>query len=247
MFADSKNNKAIPSAPSPPSGDYGSILISKGDPVTHGGSSTTAGKSSPAGSTLKSRNKQRHAVLIKTQTSFVEDARHFHEGTVPHSMVLALAIGAVCGVAAYAYYWFLELALEWLWKTLPEQAEQRLWWFQGDSTMPESLRVLWIPLAGFAMATGLGLTVAFLGEPGDLPYTIQCVHDQAYVAVDHVLPMVLASQFSILGGGSLGPEAPLVAICAALGGCVSRTVFRCRERNLIRKHTLMGVRVWMLL
>ena len=50
--------------------------------------------------------------------------------------------------------------------------------------------------------------------------------------------MVIASQFSIIGGGSLGPEAPLVAICAALGGFISRSVFKVTERNLIRKHTV---------
>ena len=172
------------------------------------------------------------SVLIKTQTSFVEDARHFHEGTIPHSIVLALTIGCVCGVGAYIYYACLTWALEMIWTTLPE-----LW----QSMVPQPLHVLWIPLAGFALATGLGLTVRWMGEPGDLPYTIQCVHDKAYVAMNHVLPMVCASQFSILGGASVGPEAPLVAICAALGGFVSRRVFGCQERNLIRKHTLMGV------
>lgn len=50
-----------------------------------------------------------------------------------------------------------------------------------------------------------------------------------------------ASQFSIIGGGSLGPEAPLVAICAALGGFVSRRIFHQTNRNLVRKHTLMGM------
>jgi len=57
--------------------------------------------------------------------------------------------------------------------------------------------------------------------------------------MNHVLPMVCASQFSILAGGSLGPEAPLVAICASLGGFISRRVFGVTERNLVRKHTLM--------
>mmetsp|Transcript_57729 Transcript_57729/g.69440 ORF Transcript_57729/g.69440 Transcript_57729/m.69440 type:complete len:269 (+) Transcript_57729:154-960(+) len=59
--------------------------------------------------------------------------------------------------------------------------------------------------------------------------------------MNHVVPMVCASMFSILGGGSLGPEAPLVAICAALGGFVSRRVFKQRSRNVVRKHTLMGM------
>jgi len=59
--------------------------------------------------------------------------------------------------------------------------------------------------------------------------------------MDHVTPMVFASMFSILAGGSLGPEAPLVAICGALGGFVSRKIFRQKYVNVVRKHTLMGM------
>ena len=59
--------------------------------------------------------------------------------------------------------------------------------------------------------------------------------------MDHVLPMLAASQFSILGGGSLGPEAPLVAICASFAGYISRKIFGMTQTNLIRKHTLMGM------
>ena len=74
-----------------------------------------------------------------------------------------------------------------------------------------------------------------------IPDTIKCVHEKAYISMNHVVPMVCASMFSILGGGSLGPEAPLVAICAALGGFVSRRIFKQRNRNVVRKHTLMGM------
>lgn len=59
--------------------------------------------------------------------------------------------------------------------------------------------------------------------------------------MNHVFPMVFASIFSILAGGSLGPEAPLVAICGALGGFVSRRIFRQSSTNVVRKHTLMGM------
>lgn len=100
---------------------------------------------------------------------------------------------------------------------------------------------MWIPIIGFSMAYCSGLTVKYLGEPGDLAYTIKCVHKKAFIGMDHVMPMVCASQFGILGGGSLGPEAPLVAICAALGGFVSRTVFKRTNKNIVRKHTLMGM------
>lgn len=81
-------------------------------------------------------------------------------------------------------------------------------------------------------------TLIFVYIPLD---TIKCVHEKAYISMNHVVPMVCASMFSILGGGSLGPEAPLVAICAALGGFVSRRIFKQRNRNVVRKHTLMGM------
>lgn len=184
--------------------------------------------------------------LTKTQShSFYEDAKYFNSGSVPHSMVLALVIGVVCGISAYIYYEVLFWLLNYIWHTLPQQV---IGWFDGpttDDTATSSAALivssLWIPSIGFLMALFVGLTVQYMGEPGDLPYTIKCVHDQAYVAMDHVMPMVAASQFSILGGGSLGPEAPLVAISAALGGFISRTVFGQTNRNLVRKHTLMGM------
>ena len=94
---------------------------------------------------------------------------------------------------------------------------------------------------GFFFCILTGFAVILLGEPGDMPFTIACVHGKAYIPMDHVLPMVVASFCSILAAGSLGPEAPLVAICGALGGFVSRRLFGERHRNVVRKHTLMGM------
>ena len=199
---------------------------------------------------------------LKTHNSFWEDAINFQEGTIPQSVVLAVVIGIVCGISAYAYYFVLEFFLDFLWKTIPEKFIVDVW--------PEWAYVLWIPLLGYTLCIALGLSVVFLGDPGDLPYTVKCVHEKGpclfvrvalfrkaapyshvpatgYIAMSHVLPMVVASLFSILGGGSLGPEAPLVAICAALGGFVSRRVFGQTNRNIVRKHTLMGMAVSLLL
>ena len=164
---------------------------------------------------------------------FWEDVRNFEPGSMPHSAVLGITIGCICGVVAYLYYTVLEFLLEYLWRDLPEK-------FFVDQ-VPESLHWLWIPLLGFLMALGVGLSVKFLGEPGDLSYVVQCVHDKGFIDTSHVLPMVAASQFSILGGGSLGPEAPLVAICAGFAGYISRKIFFNTRLNLIRKHTLMGM------
>ena len=69
-----------------------------------------------------------------------------------------------------------------MWHTLPELIVIDKW--------PEWAYVLWIPIIGFTMALGVGLTVKYMGEPGDLAYTIKCVHDKAYVAMSHVMPMV---------------------------------------------------------
>lgn len=169
----------------------------------------------------------------KIGETFLEDAINMTEGTIPQSIVLAIAIGAVCGVASYLYYLLLFTLLDVIWRILPEMFVIGRW--------SEEYYVLWIPIVGFVMAVGVGLSVVLLGEPGDLAYTIKCVHESAYLPTDHVLPMLVASLFSILGGVSLGPEAPLVAICAALGGFVSRRIFRQRNRNVVRKHTLMGM------
>ena len=77
------------------------------------------------------------------------------------------------------------------------------------------------------MSILVGLSVVILGEPGDLAYTIKCVHEKAYVELNHMIPMIVASIFrlvfrfffiykyvqfsmiiffSIIGAGSLGPE-----------------------------------------
>ena len=171
--------------------------------------------------------------LQKIKVNFFEDAKSLAEGTIPQSIVLAIIIGIVCGIACYLYYTVLFYFLDYLWETLPEKYVVGVW--------PEHLHWLWIPLVSFSMVTLVGLTVIYMGEPGDLPYTISRVHAEAFIPMNHVTPMVFASLFSILAGGSLGPEAPLVAICGALGGFVSRRIFRQTSTNVVRKHTFMGM------
>ena len=131
--------------------------------------------------------------LKKIKTSFFHDAKSLAEGTIPQSIVLAIVIGVVCGVAAYLYYTVLNLGLDYLWKTLPET-----YVIPSENWSPEYYW-LWIPLVTFTMVTLVGLTVVYMGEPGDLPYTISRVHSEAYIPMNHVSPMVFASMFSILG------------------------------------------------
>jgi len=162
-------------------------------------------------------------------TTFLEDLQHLTPGSVPHSVMVGLSIGVFCGLVAYVYYFLLQELLELLWHTIPER--------YIAPHLPEAWHWIYIPLLGWIMAVGVGASVLVLGEPGDLSYTVQCVHDKAYIGMDHVLPMLVASQFSILGGGSLGPEAPLVAICARCvcvpNASTEHMVQSCRRRYYI--------------
>jgi len=131
--------------------------------------------------------------LKKIKKSFFSDAKSLAEGTIPQSIVLAIVIGIVCGVACYFYYSILYFGLDLFWTKIPEE-----YIIPSEFWSPEYYW-LWIPLVCFSMVTLVGLTVFYMGEPGDLPYTISRVHTQAYIPMDHVLPMVFASMFSILG------------------------------------------------
>ena len=106
-------------------------------------------------------NKQRdHAMLYleKVKTNFFQDAKSLAEGTIPQSIVLALAIGVVCGIACWLYYSVLFFFLEFLWTTLPEKLVIDKW--------DEDKYWLWIPLVSSVMVTLVGLTVVYMGEPG---------------------------------------------------------------------------------
>jgi len=166
--------------------------------------------------------------------AFLNDISDFQSGTVPVSLVIAIVIGTLCGVAAFVYYSVLEMLLELLWATLPE-------WFAAHTSWSSQYHWMWIPLVGMICAFLVGYSIKVLGFPGDLAYTVKCVHESGYVPMSHAPSMVAASQLSILGGGSLGPEAPLVAICASIAGWVSISLFKQKYKNLVRKHTLCGM------
>jgi hypothetical protein len=171
----------------------------------------------------------------------------FVVGSVPHSVLVATTIGIACGVSAYLYNVILQYSLITVWKTWSQQLLVTLHATTSELTTASlpTWTILWIPLVAIILAIGLGYTVRYVGEPGDLASTIQCVHLHGWIELNHALPMTIASLFSIVAGASVGPEAALVAVCATLAGFISQTIFRINpklQRNLVRKHTLMGVR-----
>ena len=177
----------------------------------------------------------------------------FVVGSVPHSVLVATTIGTACGISAYLYNTILQYGLITIWKTWSQQL--LLLWLQRNpedtttvdfSTTPlPTWTILWLPIVAIVLSIGLGYTVRYVGEPGDLASTIQCVHLHGWIELNHAVPMTLASLFSIIAGASVGPEAALVAVCATLAGFISQSTFGINpktQRNLVRKHTLMGVR-----
>ena len=165
--------------------------------------------------------------------SFKEDIKNIQNGTLPISVLIATTIGCVCGVSCFAYYKVLKAGFKLFWETLPNKVYA--------PNVDESLHWTWIPLVIMTLSVGVGVSIQIMGDPGDLKYTIKCVHEKAFIPVSHAPSMVVASLSSIVGAGSLGPEAPLVAICASVGGWVSRSLFKQRYKNIVRMHTLCGM------
>lgn len=168
--------------------------------------------------------------------NFLADIKNIRSATVPMSIVIAIVIGVLCGIAAFLYYTVLEFLLELLWREMPETLARAM-----PNFWPESMHWLWIPFMGMTCAVLVGVSIVIMGFPGDLPYTVKCVHKLGYVPLGHAPAMVATSQISILGGGSLGPEAPLVAICASIAGWISMDVLKHKHKNVVRKHTLCGM------
>ena len=125
-----------------------------------------------------------HEYLLKTQKTFYKDAVNFAEGSIPQSIIMAFCIGCVCGVVAYLYYSVLDSLLDLIWEKMPTKFVIGKW--------PEHLYFLWIPLTSVTLSICCGLSIYYLGEPGDLAYTIKCVHEKGYKGTHHILPMVAA-------------------------------------------------------
>jgi hypothetical protein len=91
-----------------------------------------------------------------------------------------ISISSASGRLPHIYYKILFGALELIWHDIPNKFIVDVW--------PEWTYVMWIPIVGFLMAFCSGLTVKYMGEPGDLAYTVKMVHKKAYFAMNHVNP-----------------------------------------------------------
>ncbi|MBD2108672.1 chloride channel protein [Nodosilinea sp. FACHB-13] len=130
------------------------------------------------------------------------------------TMLAAAAIGIVGGMVATIYYLVLEGFMHLVWHTIPEQIEP----FFTESF--PAINYVWIA----ASVGGLlvGLTLYLMGLPGEVSFVVEKVHDPGRIDIKQTPAMVVASLFSIVAGGSAGPEAPLVQVNGSVGGWMAQ-------------------------
>ncbi|WP_250124594.1 chloride channel protein [Chroococcidiopsis sp. CCMEE 29] len=126
------------------------------------------------------------------------------------TILCSAIIGIAGGLVATGYYYVLEGSLHLVWHTLPQFLAPYF------PTAIPPWNYVWIAttIGGFLV----GLTLHFMGLPGEVALVVDKVHDPGRVSLRQTPAMIVASLFSITAGGSAGPEAPLVQINGSFGG-----------------------------
>lgn len=158
-------------------------------------------------------------------------------------LTMAVFYGVVCGVLSIAFSFTLTCVLRLTWETIPNSLlVPLLEKGHADWGMPEPAKLAWVYILVIAIFLGgmNGVSRRLLGYPGDMPHTIAMVHAHGAVPIQEVAPMFFCSLSTVTSGSSLGPEAPLLAICASTVSWISKTVFGHKGR-MLRSCTLMGM------
>jgi len=146
---------------------------------------------------------------ITSQASFSSPSDN-HELAYQQIILCSAIIGIAGGLVATAYYNLLEASLHFVWHTLPGFLAPYF------SEKIPAWNYVWVAttIGGFLV----GLTLHFMGLPGEVAMVVDKVHDPGRIELSQTPAMIVASLFSITAGGSAGPEAPLVQINGSFGG-----------------------------
>lgn len=125
-------------------------------------------------------------------------------------VLLAAIIGIAGGLVATIYYYALEASLDVIWQSIPE--------FIKLNFASEFLAKNYVWIATTIGGFFVGLTLYFMGLPGEVAFVVDKVHDPGHIGIHQTPAMIIASLFSIAFGGSAGPEAPLVQVNGSFGG-----------------------------
>ena len=186
--------------------------------------------------------------------------QHFHEPTVTTYLFVTLFFGVVTGLLAAFYNACFQSALQLVWGIRGEEPHG---WFEnwmmdfpslstsvgspvlrrianGFDTGLSKIAFLYILAASTFFGTMAGVIQKLMGFPGDLPNTVGHVHKMEAVPIRQLPSMFFCSLCTIISGGSLGPEAPLLAMCASTTGYISEKILGHKGR-LLRDCTLIGM------
>lgn len=167
-----------------------------------------------------------------------------HPPTVGYMLFLSLAFGVSSGVVAFVYDTYFEAILTLVWEVIPEHGITPLFNHLNSSTswFPSLAKVAWVYTLFMATLMGLlvGVTQKILGSPGDLPEVVHQIHTSGRIAISQAPSMFVCSAFSIAAGGSLGPEAALLALCGSTTSWLAQKVFGARGQ-MLRNCALMGM------
>eukprot|EP00871_Galdieria_phlegrea_P000219 jgi/Galph1/1198/GphlegSOOS_G6123.1 len=177
--------------------------------------------------------------MSKEDASFLEDISDLGKDSFPNHIIKSTIIGVFCGVVTCLYYSFLDLLLETFWKKLPATIFSIL--LDQVKIDEQILRALWCLLVSLLCGLVCGSTYIYFGNTGDLSTTIQAVHDEAYISLRAMNGIIVCSLATVVGGMSLGPEAPIVTICGMASGALSRWLFQVQDKNSCRRFVLCGM------
>ncbi|GJQ12068.1 hypothetical protein GpartN1_g3859.t1 [Galdieria partita] len=172
-------------------------------------------------------------------SSFLNDISDFDNNTFPINIMKSTLVGIFCGVISLLYYSILQLLLESLWKKLPTVIFSKM--IKRIYIDENVFRALWSMLVSLSCAIVCGSAQIYLGKPGDLNATIECVHKDAYIPTESLTSLVICSLATVVGAMSLGPEAPIVTICGMFSGVLSRRWFQVRDTDSCRRYVLSGM------
>lgn len=153
---------------------------------------------------------QKMATVTNNSDASPERLGYVRELTYQQMILCSAVIGIAGGLVATVYYYVLETFLHFVWHTIPE-----FWEPYFPASIPD-WNYVWVAttIGGFLV----GLTLYFMGLPGEVSMVVDKVHDPGKIELRQTPAMVVASLFSITAGGSAGPEAPLVQINGSFGG-----------------------------
>ena len=139
-----------------------------------------------------------------------------HDLTYAQVIGWAAVIGIAGGIVATAYYYLLEGSMHLVWEQVPEVLQVQL----SGQVLGEFLVKNYVWIAATTGGLLVGLSLYFMGLPGEVAFVVDQVHDPGRIDMKQTPAMIVASLFSIVAGGSAGPEAPLVQVNGSIGGWI---------------------------